>query len=166
MISLKEKNRLKKMVMASVMAALCCVATMVIHVPTPTGGYVNLGDTIVLFGAYILGPWWGGAAAGIGSGFADLLSGYPIYVPATIIIKALMAIVAGVLYKSVHKKGFIIVSGIVAEIIMIVGYWLYDGFLMKNLVAAMAGIPGNLVQAVFGIVASAILVKCFKKVKI
>lgn len=39
-------------------------------------GYVNLGDCAVLISAWMLGPLYGGAAAGIGSALADLLSGY------------------------------------------------------------------------------------------
>lgn len=45
-------------------------------------GYVNLGDCAVLMSAWVLGPLYGGAAAGIGSALADLLSGYAHYVPA------------------------------------------------------------------------------------
>ena len=34
-------------------AALGCAGTMVIQVPSPTGGYTNLGETMVLLGAYV-----------------------------------------------------------------------------------------------------------------
>ena len=40
---------------------------------------------------------------------------------------------------------------------MVLGYWLYDGLLMGSLAGAAAGIPSNLVQAAFGIAASALL---------
>ena len=39
----------------ALLAALSCVATLVIRIPSPTGGYMNLGDTVVLLGAYLLG---------------------------------------------------------------------------------------------------------------
>ena len=71
----------KTLVMASLLAALCCVATMVIRIPSPTGGYMNLGDTVVILSAYLLGPAWGSAASGLGSALADLFSGYTAYVP-------------------------------------------------------------------------------------
>lgn len=70
------KTNVKNLVFASLLAALACVATMVITVPSPTGGYMNLGDTVVLLSAYLLGPWWGAAAGGIGSMLADLFAGY------------------------------------------------------------------------------------------
>ena len=74
------------------LAALCCVATMIIKIPSPLKGYLNLGDCVVLLSGWLLGPAYGFAAAGIGSALADIFSGYVIYAPATFIIKGLMAI--------------------------------------------------------------------------
>ena len=61
-------------------------ATMVVKLrAVPTGGYMNLGDTVVLLGGYLLGlP---GALVRIGPALADVL-GSPIYAPATLVIKA------------------------------------------------------------------------------
>ena len=70
-----KDSTLKKLVFAALFAALSCVATMVIKIPTPTGGYIHAGDAVVLLSAFLLGPWWGAAAAGLGSCLADILSG-------------------------------------------------------------------------------------------
>ena len=43
----KTKN-LTLMVTAAVLAALTCVATMVVQIPMPLKGYVNLGDVMCL----------------------------------------------------------------------------------------------------------------------
>ena len=58
-------KKIRFMVTAAVMAALTYVATTVVRIPAPTGGYVHMGDGLVLLCGWILGPWWGGAAAGI-----------------------------------------------------------------------------------------------------
>ena len=80
-----------KLVISALMASMACVATMVIKIPIPaTGGYINLGDSIVLLASVALGPVYGGLAAGLGSALADLLGGYVAFAPATFIIKALM----------------------------------------------------------------------------
>ena len=64
---------LKKTVMAALFAALACVATMSIRIPTPgTGGYIHPGDAVVILSGIVLGPVWGLLAAGIGSAMADL----------------------------------------------------------------------------------------------
>ena len=90
----KTFQRTRMVVMAAAFAALACVATMVVKVPSPTGGYMNLGDTVVLLGGYLLGPAWGALAGSIGPALADVLLGSPIYAPATLVIKAGMAALA------------------------------------------------------------------------
>ena len=50
-------KKIRTMVMAAVLAALACVATMVVQIPSPMNGYVNLGDCFVLLSGWLLGPW-------------------------------------------------------------------------------------------------------------
>ena len=69
-----------KLVQSALLAALCLLLTRVVTIPAPTG-YVNLGDCAVLLSAWMLGPIWGGMAAGIGTMLADVLSGYASYAP-------------------------------------------------------------------------------------
>lgn len=48
-------NNLKKLILAALFAALSCVATMSIRIPTPgTGGYIHPGDAIVILSGVIL----------------------------------------------------------------------------------------------------------------
>lgn len=153
----------KKLVLASVLAALTCVATLVLTIPSPTGGYMNLGDTIVLLSAYLLGPWWGAAAAAIGSALADLIAGYVLYAPATLVIKAIMAFLAALVYHALGRRRWALLPcGILAEAIMVLGYWGYDSLLTGSLMGAAAGLPSNLTQAVFGLAASTALTLALK----
>ena len=81
--------KLRKLVLAALFAALACGATMVIQVPSPIGGYLNLGDCIVLLSGWLLGPVYG-AAAGIVSN----------------LVQAAFGIVCAVLIKAIiDKKG-------------------------------------------------------------
>ena len=154
----------KTLVMASLLAALCCVATMVIRIPSPTGGYMNLGDTVVILSAYLLGPAWGSAASGLGSALADLFSGYTAYVPGTLVIKALMAACAAWIYLLMKKRAEALpVAAVAAEAIMVAGYWLYDALLAGSLIGAAAGIPSNLVQSALGIAASTVLTLALRR---
>lgn len=157
------KHSTKQLVLASVLSALTCAATLVVTVPSPTGGFMNLGDTVVLLSAYLLGPLWGAAAASIGSGMADLIAGYSIYAPATALIKALMALCAAALYRRTGKKtGSVLLCGLAAETIMVLGYWFYDGLLMGSLAGAAVGLLSNLMQAIFGLAASSALTLALK----
>ena len=156
----REALRTRMVVMTAAFAALACAATMVVKVPSPTGGYMNLGDTVVLLSGYLLGPGWGALAGSIGPALADVLLGAPLYAPATLVIKAGMAALAAVCWQAFGRgRGplGLALCGVLGELPMVAGYWLYDGVLMGSLAGAAAGIPSNLVQAAFGIAASALL---------
>ena len=156
--------RVRSIVACALLAALACAATMVIRVPSPTGGYMNLGDAAVLLGAFLLGPWYGAVAGGVGSAMADALSGYPVYVPATLIIKAVMAIAAGLVYRALREKsGGTLIAALIGETPMVVGYWLFDALLLGSFTGSAAGIPSNLVQAGFGVAVSVFLTAALRR---
>lgn len=164
---MKAKNTTQRIVMAALLAALACVATMIIKIPSPLKGYLNLGDCIVLLAGWMLSPVYGFLAAGLGSALADLFSGYVVYVPATFIIKGIMALIAFYGFKLVHKRvgefPSRIISGTVAEMIMILGYFVFEGFLYGFGPSAV-NIPANAVQGVAGLILGVILVKAFGKI--
>ena len=161
-----ENNKTKKIVMAAMFAALCCVATMIIKIPSPLKGYLNLGDCIVLLSGFMLSPLYAFLAASIGSALADVFAGYVVYAPATFIIKGVMALIAFYGFKLLHKKASAtpsrIISGIVAEIVMVIGYFVFEGF-MYGFAPSAVNIPANAVQGVAGIILGVILAKIFDK---
>lgn len=160
-----EKTRL--MTLTGMLMALTTVATMVIQIPTPTKGYVNLGDTVVNLSAWILGGTYGAVAGGLGSALADIMSGYAIYAPATLIIKALMAWACFRVYGLCSKKSDSIVtriiSAIVSETIMIVGYDIFTGFMYRSVQTAILAIPEFAIQGVMGATVSVVLYECVIK---
>ena len=164
------ETKTKKLVTAALFAALACVATMIIKFPSPLKGYLNIGDCIVLLCGWMLSPVYGFVAAGLGSGLADLLSGYLVYAPATFIIKGLMALIACYTFKWIrkslgHNLPARIVSGILAEIIMVLGYYVFEGF-MYGFIASAVNIPANAIQGIVGLILGTILIKAFEKSKI
>ena len=162
-------TKTKKLVVAALMAALACVATMIIQIPSPLKGYINLGDCIVLTAGWMLSPAYGFLAAGLGSALADLFSGYVLYAPATFVIKGLMAVIAfygfQLLYKKLGSLPARIISGAAAETVMIFGYFAFEGFLYGFLSSAV-NLPANAVQGVAGLVIGVVLMKVFEKSKI
>lgn len=163
------KSKTQKIVSAAMLAALVCVATMIIKIPSPLEGYLNLGDCIVLLSGWLLSPLYGFLAAGIGSALADIFSGYALYAPATFIIKGLMALVAYFGFKLTNKKlGSLpsrILGGLGAEITMISGYLIFEGFLY-GFVPSLVNIPSNAIQGIAGLIIGTILIKIFEKYKI
>ena len=162
------KNRTHKIVVTALLASLVCVATMVIKVPMPYG-YANLGDSIVLLAGWVLSPLYGFLAAAIGSALADILSGYALYAPVTFIIKGLMAVCAFYIFKwLIGKMGNLpsrIIGGVVAEIIMAAGYYIFDGILYGFGPAAVS-LPANAAQGIVGLIVGVMLIKVFEKNKI
>ena len=145
-------NNLKKLILAALFAALSCVATMSIRIPTPgTSGYIHPGDAIVILSGVILGPVWGFLAGGIGSALSDLIGGYFIYVPITFVIKGLVALAAGLLYQKVGKnqksRYIAVILGGVADIILVAGGYFVCEFFIYGAGAA-ASIPANIIQGV------------------
>ena len=160
------KTTTQKIVFSSLFAALVCVATMLIKIPSPLKGYVNLGDGIVLLSAWVLPFPYGMIAAGLGSALADVFSGYALYAPATLVIKALMAVAAYFFYKLFSKKlkGVIsgVLSGLISELVMILGYFLFEGVLYGFL-PSLVNVPANAVQAAAGILIGVVLHTVFRK---
>ena len=153
---------IKKLVLAALMAALTYVATSIVQIPSPMQGYVNLGDCIVLLSGWILGPWWGAAAGGIGSMLVDLLGGYGHYAPGTLIIKGCMALVAALIVKAMKESK---ASYVISEAIMVLGYFGYASLLLGKGWGAAASIPGNLVQGAMGMVIGLVLLVVLKRSK-
>ncbi|MBQ1978079.1 MAG: ECF transporter S component [Ruminococcus sp.] len=174
---MKNSQKLINIVTASLLAALCCVATFIkLPVVTPTGGYVNLGDTVIVMTAFMLSPVYAALAAGIGSMLADILMGYAQYAPGTFAIKALMALLAGLFLFAVKKTAeknkiltfiFIILSAVCAEIIMVGGYFLYEAYLLGyGAAGAFGSVLPNVFQGIAGIIGGTILCTIIDRTKI
>ena len=153
-----------RIILTAMFAAMVCVSTIVIQIPSPVGGYVNLGDALVLMSAFLLGPVYGGAAAGIGSALADLITGYAYYAPGTLIIKLLIAVVAALINRAMTVGAPAMkqplryaIAGIPGEIIMVAGYLLYACFCLSRGASALASVPGNIAQGAAGIIIASIL---------
>lgn len=154
-------SNLKKIIVTALFAALACVATMSIRIPTPgTNGYIHPGDAIVILSGVILGPVYGLAAGGIGSAMADLLGGYFVYVPITFAIKGLIAVIAGLIYRKLGKSSksryaAVVLGGITDIVLVAGGYFVCEYFLYG--MSAAASIPANIIQGVGGLILAVVL---------
>ncbi len=106
----RDSNQLKKIVLTGLMMALVTLSTSVIKIPT-VNGYIHLGDGFVFLSAIILGPFYGAFAAGVGSMMADILGGYAQWALPTLVIKALMALLVGLIARHKNKKQALLAAG-------------------------------------------------------
>ena len=152
--------------LAALLAAFTTVATMMIRIPTPTMGYIHLGDGLVLLCGILAGPGIGAIAAGIGSMLADVFSGYMAWAPATFIIKAATAFIGGMIFHKLHHT-----FAVPAEAVMVLGYYAYEvGLAMAGgsawqaaAIATAAGVPFNIVQGAAGLIVSVVLLPVLSK---
>ena len=164
-----KTNHIHKIVTSALMAALTCLSTMIVLTYSPAGGYIHLGDCFVLLSGFLLGPLWGGLAAAIGSGLTDLILGAAQYVPATFIIKWGVAALASVLFRLLsrghnHKLPFYAAAGIAGEVIMVVGYFVYE-IALYGFAGALSGVVPNLIQAGSGVILASLVMIPLSKVK-
>jgi uncharacterized membrane protein len=88
-----------KLTAAIVFAAMVCVVTLSFTLSVPvTGGYFNLGETVIYVAALVFGPIVGALAGGVGAAIADIVVAPP-FAPGTLIIKSIEGALVGFLGK-------------------------------------------------------------------
>ena len=155
------KGNVRQLVTAAILAALTFAATTFFRVPSPLGGYLNLGDGVVLLAGWLLSPAYGFLTAAIGSALADVAAGYVVYAPATFLIKGLMALCAGLVFRWRRSSlGGTLLGGALAEVTMVSGYYVFEGFLY-GFIPSLVNIAPNAVQGVAGLVFGTVAVRIF-----
>ena len=100
----KQKKALIKIILTALFSALCFIGVL-IRIPLPTGAFVHLGNMICILAALLLGGVYGGIAGSLGMGLFDLTHGYlGAGLLRTFILKFLMGLVAGLVFKLILKK--------------------------------------------------------------
>ena len=86
-----KNNKVRLMCATGIFGALVFVVTAYLHIPT-YNGYVHVGDGLIYLAACLL-PWPYAVAVGaLGAFLADCLSGYAMWAPGSVVIKALTAL--------------------------------------------------------------------------
>ena len=86
-----RKKNTRLLCVAAIFTALVFVVTAYLHIPT-NNGYIHVGDGIIYLAACLL-PWPYAIAVGAcGALLADCLTGFAVWAPASVIIKALTAL--------------------------------------------------------------------------
>ena len=137
-----SRTKTYHLTLMAVLTALGVVLAF-IHVPTPTG-YLTLLDVGIYFTAYYLGSKHEAVVGGLSGFLIDLLLGYPQCMFHSLIAHGEQGYFAGWTGK---KR---ILGLILASILMVGWYFLATFLLGYGLGGALAGVPGNLLQNLFG----------------
>ena len=143
----------KTIALSAMFAALVTVTTAFIKIPTPVGGYVHPGDSMVYLAASVLPGPFGIIASAVGGALADLISGYPHWAIPTAIIKALnvlpfflcrLALKNNPRYRRIINLPNLLMV-IPSTIVTLGGYLLANAF-FHGFAAAFAAVIPNLLQ--------------------
>ena len=174
---------LRLLVLAAMFAAMTTALTYFVKLPTPGGGYIHLGHSVIYLAACFLPTPYAMLAAGIGGALSDLFGGYFMYLLPTFIIKALIALPFTCRKDRVltmRNAMMVVPSGIIT----IAGYYLTkvvllaidrttagDGFIGAFLSpvvwgGALENIPENAVQAAGSAVVFLVIAFAFDRAKL
>lgn len=149
-----SSNKVRSLVMHSILLAIIALLTLFASVPLPMGSggaYLNAGDAAVYVSAYVLGPIGGSVVSALGSALADVLHGSAIYAPATFVIKGLMALVCGIMLKKFNR-----IPPFIAGLIMPLGYFIYE-LMLFGISVAVFGLWTNAIQYAFGALSGSLI---------
>lgn len=144
----KENEKVFKLAVTGLMAALCYVAFTYVKIPIPTIGgdmvALHVGNAFCVLAALLLGGTYGGVAGALGMTIADLMD--PAYVtsaPKTFILKFLIGLIAGFIAHRVakitddHDAGYIFRRSLIASAVSLGFNVIADpvfGYFYKNYV--------------------------------
>lgn len=148
-------GKVAELTVCAVFTALICVFTMFIQIrifPTE-GGMVHIGNVPLFFVAAYFGGKTGALSGGLGMCLSDLLTGWTLYAPATLIVVGIMGLVFGWIVG--RKPTILRLLAAVAAVLAIklAGYYLFEAaFIYQNITAPVVNVPGNTIQILTGAV--------------
>ena len=132
-INTSRKSGAVNLALTGLMGALVIVGTF-ISIPIPVLGdrtMIGLGNVFCILSGLLLGPVYGGLAAGVGSGVFDLVGGWASSAPTTLINKFMMAFVCGAIAWSGRSEGrrlYRVIAGAVSGSLTYCVLYLFKSF--------------------------------------
>ncbi len=152
------------------LTAVVALITLYIRIPLPSRGYFNFGDVAVVFSGLVMGSlgrnrrfWWGAGAGGLGSALADIIGGYGMFAPITLVAKGLEGALCALApaRQSASRWSLILLGGAA----MVTAYFVAET-LMPNigLQGAVSEVIPNLIQAGGGIAGGTLAFAAYRKI--
>lgn len=170
----QNKHTVLKLCFTAVMAALVFFGSnLQIQIPSIVGfSRFHLGNILCALSGILLGPWWGGLAAGLGSALFDAFNpAYLAEAPITFVTKGLYGVISGLMFFKVFKRrsnyGTELVSTLCAAVVYIILYltknFFYNSMLLHDLTADAAWLvvlqklPSSIFNGVVAVIFAPIL---------
>lgn len=161
MVKSKGAKATKEVALIAVLSAAYAASIMLVIIPSPTGGYTQIGDFVVFVAALLFGYRVGGSVGVIGAVAVDLFTGYPrwfVSIPAHFF--------EGFVPGLTKNKPFAlkVVSCVIGGFLMATTYFLFNIYIKGLALAAVSYARDLFVQAGISIILALAVVKIVKKV--
>lgn len=104
---MSERDNLRKLTLAAMLAAMAFVCFSYLRIEIPMGGgmtgKVYIGHAFIILSALLLGAKYGGLTGAIGLTLADILAGYTTSAPPTFLAKFLIGLVVAFVAHKLFK---------------------------------------------------------------
>jgi uncharacterized membrane protein len=167
----RSSQKTMDLIITAMLIALVFLSTFFLNIKLPiaaNGGLVHLGTAMLFIASILFGPKKAALAGAIGMGLFDIVGGWTLWAPITIVARGLQGYIVGKIALSKGRNGTSIAFNVIATIVsipfMIAVYYIGEGILYGNWIAPLASIPGDLVQNILGIIVAVPVCVALKKV--
>jgi uncharacterized membrane protein len=167
----RSSQKTMDLIITAMLIALVFVSTFFLNIKLPiaaNGGLVHLGTAMLFIASILFGPKKAALAGAIGMGLFDIVGGWALWAPITIVARGLQGYIVGKIAWSKGRNGTSIAFNVIATIVsipfMIAVYYIGEGILYGNWIAPLASIPGDLVQNILGVIVAVPVCVALKKV--
>ncbi|MDG4850764.1 ECF transporter S component [Peribacillus frigoritolerans] len=167
----RSSQKTMDLIITAMLIALVFLSTFFLNIKLPitaNGGLVHLGTAMLFIASILFGPKKAALAGAIGMGLFDIVGGWTLWAPITIVARGLQGYIVGKIAWSMGRNGTSIAFNVIATIVsipfMIAVYYIGEGILYGNWIAPLASIPGDLVQNILGIIVAVPVCVALKKV--
>ena len=167
----KTSKKTLDLIMTAMLVALVFLSTFFLNIKLPisvNGGLVHLGTGMLFIASILFGPKKGALAGAIGMGLFDLVGGWLLWAPITIVARGLQGFIVGKIAWSKGHKGSSLALNVTATIVsipfMIAVYYFGEVILYGNWIVPLTSIPGDLLQNALGMIIAIPVCVALKKV--
>jgi uncharacterized membrane protein len=165
----KSSLRIREMVQIALMTAITYLSASFLNIPNGYGGVVHLGDTMIFATAILFGTRQSVIAGAIGMTMFDAFSPYAAWAPYTLVIKAVMALIVGLIANSGNAKGNSWIKNVVGIVLAgawgVAGYYGAEAIMTGNIYTPSLSMLGNIIQVSAGGAIAVVLVTALKNTK-
>lgn len=155
----QTRQKTLSIAITGMLISLVFIATLFLNIKLPikaNGGLVHLGTAMLFIASILFGPKKGAIAGAAGMGLFDVVGGWLIWAPITIVARGLQGFIVGKIAWAKGRKGHNLILNIVAMVvsmpIMLAVYYIGEVILYNNWIAPLASIPGDLIQNMLGLI--------------